>query len=179
MDDATFVQRLFARDRRVVLSFYRSYAPKLRRYIRSKVSHTEDAEEVLQDTLCAFLEGLRDFQGNSSIKTYLYSICRHKVVDYYRRKRMRHIVFSQLPGLEKLVSPLLTPEEAFDEARIREKIRDVFGSLAPVYRQVLVLKYVEDISVSDIAQKLSITFKSAESRLFRARKSFVEAFINI
>jgi len=179
MNDAQFISRLFARDRRVVLSFYRQYAPKLRNHIRRKVSSPEDAEEILQDVLCSFLEGLRDFQGKSSIKTYLFSICRYKIVDYYRRKKVKTIMFSQMPHLEKLVSPLITPEEAFDVAVVREKIRTVLSRIAPVYRRVLLLKYWEDASVSDIARELSITFKSAESRLFRARKVFVEAFLSL
>lgn len=179
MDDATLIKRLFARDRRAVLSFYRTHVPALRRFIRTKVSNPEDAEEVLQDALCAFLEGLRNFYGKSSIKTYLYSICRNKIVDYYRRKKMRHLVFSQMPNLEKFISPLFTPEEALDTALVQEKIRNAFARIDPIHRQVLVLKYIEGISVDDIAHKLAITFKSAESRLFRARKSFVETFVNI
>ncbi|MEK7074003.1 MAG: sigma-70 region 4 domain-containing protein, partial [Patescibacteria group bacterium] len=59
------------------------------------------------------------------------------------------------------------------------KIRTVFARMMPDYRQVLVLKYLERASVSEIADKLSITFKSAESRLFRARRAFVELFLSI
>lgn len=179
MDDATLITRLFARDRKALLAFYRQYAPQLQRYIRGKIARQEDAEEILQDTLCAFLEGLRDFQGKSSVKTYLFSICQHKVIDYYRRKKIKHLVFSQMPQLETLISPLVGPEEALDKMLVKEKIQKVLARLAPFYRQVIVLKYMEQASVADIANKLSITFKSAESRIFRARKSFVEVFLSI
>ncbi len=179
MDDATLVSRLFTHDRRVVLEFYREYAPQLRRYIHGRIAHREDAEEILQDTLFAFLEGLRDFQGKSSIRTYLFSICQHKIIDFYRRKKIKHLVFSQIPQLEMLVSPLVGPEAAFDETLVREKIHKVLKTIAPVYRQVLVLKYLEHVPVEDIARKLSISFKSAESRLFRARKNFVELFLSV
>lgn len=179
MDDKTLVARLFARDRRALLLFYRGHASDLRRYIRPRVAAGEDAEEILQDTLYAFLEGLRDFQGKSSIRTYLFSICQHKIIDYYRRKKIKHLVFSQMPKLEMLVSPLLGPEAVFDKTLVREKIQSVFARMQPSYRQVLILKYLEQVSVEEIARKLSITFKSAESRLFRARKTFVEAFLSM
>lgn len=179
MDDMTLIDRLFARDRKAVLQFYRQYAPPLRRHILSKVSAPDDAEELLQDTLYAFLEGLRDFQGKSSIKTYIYSICQHKIIDYYRRKKMKHLVFSQMPQLEMLVSPLLGPEAQFDSATVREQIKSVFAHLQPTHREILTLKYLEDVPVEEIARKLAITFKSAESRLFRARKNFVEAFLSV
>lgn len=179
MDDATLIKRLFAHDRRVVLAFYQEYAPQLRRFIAGKVANTQDSEEILQDTLFAFLEGIRDFEKKSSIRTYLFSICQHKVIDYYRRKKFKHLVFSQMPQLEMLVSPLLGPEAVLDETLVKEKIRKVLALLAPVYRQVLELKYMEQVSVEEIAETLSISFKSAESRLFRARKNFVELFLSI
>jgi len=179
MNDVTCVRRLFSGERKTAVMFYRQHTPKLRRFIQHKIAVREDAEEVLQDTLFAFLEGLRDFRGQSSVKTYLYAICRHKIVDYYRKKKIKHLVFSQLPNLEKLMLPLVSPEDLFDTLQARERIRWVFDRIQPDYRQVLVLKYIEGISVDGIARRLAISFKSAESRLFRARKSFVEAFVNI
>lgn len=179
MNDASLITRLFSRDRKAVAAFYRQYAPQLRRYIAHKVASAEDTEEVLQDTLFSFLEGLRDFRETCSIRTYLFSICQHKVVDFYRRKKFKHVVFSQMPQLESLVSPMLGPEEELDTTLIREKIRTVLRRLIPVHRQVLVLKYLDDVSVEDIARQLSISFKSAESRLFRARRAFVELFLSI
>lgn len=179
MDDATLITRLFARDRRAAAAFYRQYAPQLRRFVASKVKGAEDAEEILQDTLFSFLEGLRDFQQKSSIRTYLFSICHHKIIDYYRRKKIGHFVFSQVPQLETLISPLMGPEAELDATLIKEKIHRVFSRLLPVHRQVLMLKYMEQTSVEEIAQKLSISFKSAESRLFRARRAFVELFLSI
>ena len=74
-------------------------------------------------------------------------------------------MFSQIPQLETLVSPLMSPEAELDATLIKDKIRTVFARMMPDYRQVLVLKYLERASVSEIADKLSITFKSAESRL--------------
>jgi RNA polymerase sigma-70 factor (ECF subfamily) len=179
MDDATLLARLFAKDKQAAASFYREYAPQLRRFISHRINAVEDAEEVLQDTLFSFLEGIRDFQQKSSIRTYLFSICQHKVIDYYRRKKIKHLVFSQMPQIESLVSPLLSPEAELDVVLVKEKIQKVFAKLLPVHRQVLVLKYLEQVPVEDIARKLSISFKSAESRLFRARRAFVEIFISI
>ena len=66
-----------------------------------------------------------------------------------------------------------------EDILVKEKIRNVLGTLVPRYREVLVLKYLEDLSVEDIAKKLTISFKSAESQLFRARKAFVELFLSI
>jgi RNA polymerase sigma-70 factor (ECF subfamily) len=179
MEDTQLVRRLLARDKHAVATFYRTYAPRLRRFIGVKVASREDAEEILQDTLFAFLEGIRDFSGRSSVGTYLFGICQHKVIDFYRRRKFRHVVFSRMPQLEAIVSTALNPEEELDVTLAREKIHRVLRLLLPVHREILVLKYLDGLSVDEIAGRLVITFKSAESRLFRARRAFVEAFLAI
>lgn len=179
MDDSVVIEQILAHNRSALAQFYRTYAPILRRHIVAKVQRSEDAEEILQDTLFGFLEAIRDFHGKSSIKTFVFAICHHKIVDFYRKKKIKHLVFSQVPRLELLVSPLLDPEAELDETVVKEKIQQVLTRMAPVYRQVIQLKYLENASVTDIAEKMSISFKSAESRLFRARKAFVELFLSI
>lgn len=179
IDDKKLIEQILARDRRALAIFYKTYAPKLVSLIKNKVANPADAEEILQDTLFGFLEAIRDFQGNSSMKTFLFSICHHKIIDYYRRKKLKQMVFSQMPNLEVLVSPLLNPEEELDTTLLKEKIRNVLGKLLPHYKQLLVSKYVDNLSVEEVASKFMLSFKSAESQLFRARKAFVELFISI
>ncbi len=179
MEDGELVTKILNRDRQALYTFYHTYTPQLQGFIASKVHSPHDAEEVLQDTLFAFLEALRDFHGISSVKTFLFSICNHKIIDYYRRKKLRHIVFSQMPHLEELVSPILNPEEELDAAILKDRLKKTFAMILPKYRIILQMKYVEDRSVEAIAEQLDLTFKSAESILFRARKAFVKAFIAI
>ncbi|MBI5620190.1 RNA polymerase sigma factor [Candidatus Gottesmanbacteria bacterium] len=179
MDDQTLITKILARDRHALSLFYREYTPRLRSFIRGKVANPEDAEEVLQDALFAFLEAIRDFTGASKLKTFLYAIASHKVIDWYRRKKIRHVVFSAVPQLETFVAPLLGPEEELDAKLFREKIHRALGRLLPMYKSVLLFKYADGLSVSEIADKLTISFKSAESQLFRARRAFVEAFLSI
>ncbi len=177
--DDDMISKILLRDRRTLLVFYRRYAPKLSRFIAGKVANQEDAQEVLQDTLYAFLEAIRDFQGQSTVQTFLFSICQHKVVDYYRKKKFKHAVFSQMPQLEAIISPLISPEEQLDATLVKEKIHSVMGRLLPRHRQILLLKYLDGLSVEEIAKHLAMTFKSVESQLFRARKAFVEHFISL
>ncbi len=179
MNDSELVQKILNRDRRALSLFYHTYAPALRRFIWGKVASEEDCEEILQDSLYAFLEALRDYAGHASIKTFLYAITGHKIVDFYRKKKLRHIVFSKMPQLEEFISPILSPEQEFDSHVFKEKVSRTLSAILPRYREILVLKYLDNVSVGEIARRLAISFKSAESRLFRARKAFVELFLSI
>ncbi len=179
MEDSTLITQILNRNRRALHIFYHTYSPKLARRIHTKIANPKDAEEVLQDTLFAFLEAIRDYTGKSSIETFLFGICNHKIIDYYRRKKILHTVFSTTPHLEALISPILNPEEILDATILKEKTCTVLGHLIPQYRQVLKLRYFEDLSVVEIARRLAASLKSVESQLFRARRAFVEAFLSI
>jgi RNA polymerase sigma-70 factor (ECF subfamily) len=177
MEDTELIQRILHRDQQALHVFYQTYSAKLLSFIGGKVENPHDAEEIFQDTLFAFLEALRDFHEECKISTFLYSIGKYKVIDYYRRKKLRHLVFSQAPFLEELVSPLLGPEEAFDIGVLKDKLKQAFSRILPKYKIVLQLKYIEDHSVSEIAKRFRWTVKKTESLLFRARKAFIAEFI--
>lgn len=179
MDDVVTIQRILSGDRQTLHSFYHTYSPKLARFISSKIHNPTDAEEILQDTLYAFLEAIRDFAGTSTMQTFLFSIASHKIVDFYRKKKIKHVLFSRAPQLEALVSPLFTPEEQLDTVMLKEKIHNVLRRILPRYRDILLMKYIDGLTVGAIAQKFTVSFKSVESQLFRARKAFVALFLSI
>ncbi len=167
---------MLLRDKREAAQFYRTYRPKLFVFVRSKITNPHEAEDVVQDTLFAFLEGIRDFRGTCRISTYLFSICRHKIIDYYRKKKIRQIVFSRVPEIEDVLSPLLSPEETLDAVLLKEKLHATLQKLLPQYAYILHARYILNMPVADIAKKLATTLKSAEMTLFRARKAFVNAY---
>jgi len=176
-EDQKLVKELLSRNEAALNRFYHTYAPQLLGFIRAKVGIEADVEEIAQDTLFALLEGLRDFTFQSSLKTYLFSIAHHKIVDFYRKKKLKKIVFSQIAsGLELIRAEGVEPEELFTRQMITEKITTILKQLAPRYGQILVLKYVEGRNVVEIAGRMSLSFKSAESLLFRARKAFVKLY---
>lgn len=178
MNDREIVSKILSGDKQALSRFYHAWSPRLLKFIETKIDNQGDSEEILQDTLFAVLEGLRDFQAKSSLQTFLFSICNHKIIDYYRRKKIKHIVFSKIPQLESLVAGLKSPEEELDLKLFKEKVDKVLQKLLPGYRQVLILKYLDNLTVVEIAEKLAMTAKSAEGRLSRARRAFVMIYTN-
>lgn len=176
MDDKKVVVEILSGNEITLRKFWRYYQPRLATFIKHRVDNTHDAEEILQDVLLATLEKLRDFRFECSLFTFICSIANHKVIDYYRRKKIKNIVFSRLNGFETILSTLFGPEEALDEELLKDKIKKTFAKLSPMYARILKLKYIYGYSVGEIAGKLSVSYKSAESRLFRARKTFAAVF---
>lgn len=172
MDDISLLTKILNRDTKAIYRFYQTYQPKLTRYIRAKVANPHDADELVQDTLFAFLESLRDFEGKAKISTFLFAICQHKIIDYYRKKRLTQIVFSRLPQVQALISPLLGPEERYDQVMVKEKFHSALKALIPQYQKVLQYRYLHGLSIKEIAGRLTTSIKSVECQLFRARKAF-------
>ncbi|KKS97887.1 MAG: RNA polymerase, sigma-24 subunit, ECF subfamily, RNA polymerase sigma-70 factor, ECF subfamily [Candidatus Gottesmanbacteria bacterium GW2011_GWA2_43_14] len=170
------VYQILRGDEAALTSFYKKYHPSLYTYISKKINTKEDIEEILQDSLLATIEALRDFSFKCSLFTFVCSIANHKIIDFYRRKKIQKIVFSKFEGFEPLLSTIFGPEEILDEEILKQRIKQTFRKLTPTYQVILKLKYVYGYSVEEIAEKLSITFKSAESQLFRARKAFASYY---
>jgi len=175
MTDQELVRKILKGDQQAVNQFYRQYREKLLALISQKVDG-QVAEEIGQDTFLSALDSLPLFAGRSSLYTWLVGIARHEIADYYRRKKLKEVVFSRIPFLKKIVSQALSPEMALEEKELKEKIKKSFGSLSEGYRQILRLRYVDGYHVSDLAKRLGVSYKSAESKLFRARVAFQKVF---
>jgi len=157
--------------------FSKEIVLKLKNFISQKVNDSSDAEEILQETLISANNCLRLYSGKSSFFTWLCGIAKHEINDFYRKKRIKTILFSRLPWLENLAAEALGPEQILLRREAIKKVKTSLRSLSEGYQQVLRLKYYQGLSVKEIARQLNETVKAIESRLTRARKAFAEAFI--
>ena len=149
---------------------------KLMSFVRKRIDSRFDAEEIVQETLLSAFDSLGTFKGNSSLFTWVCSIARHEVADFYRKRKIKELVFSKFPFLKNLVSEALGPELAYQELETKRKILKTFKNISEGYSRILRLKYVEGLSVKQIAEKLDVTVKAVESRLTRARWAFQKEY---
>jgi RNA polymerase sigma-70 factor (ECF subfamily) len=173
---ASLVDQIIKGDSDAVLQFYKLYSPSLMKYLSKKLPRLEDAEELLNDTFFEALDTLSFFQNKSSVKTWLFRIAHNKIADFYRKRKLRSILLSQVPFLEIVASEIDQPEFEFEKKKVSERIDITMRSLNEKYREILTMKYVKRFSIKQIALELHMTVKAAESLLFRARKSFILAY---
>ncbi|NMB57180.1 sigma-70 family RNA polymerase sigma factor [Candidatus Beckwithbacteria bacterium] len=162
---------------RAMLVFYSQVYPFLVRFLQNKINNQEDREELIQDIILAILDSLPQFKAQAKFKTWVYTIAKHELIDYYRKKKIKNILFSHFPFLEKLADMALGPELALEEKQAKQKIFETLKNLSEGYAQILRLRYIEGLSVQQIADKLDISYKAAESRLGRARLAFQKEFV--
>ena len=152
------------------------YLPRLTGFISRFVENEEERETIFQETLISALESWPAFSKKSSFYTWLCAIAKHETADFYRKKKIKTLLFSRLPWLEELASEALGPEQIFLRKEFEEEVKAALNSLTAGYREILRLKYYQGLTVDEIARKLNETISAIESRLFRARRSFAKAF---
>ncbi len=172
--DKELIRGVIRQEKSWLRKFHKRFENYLFNYISQKVDRPEDVEEILQDVLISAIYALPSFSGKSSLKSWLTSIARHEVADFYRKQKIKRILFSRLPILETIADQALSPEMALEEKEIKEKMISCFFSLSEGYRQVLRLKYIEGYTAKKIAQLSGKSVKAVESRLRRARHAFLK-----
>lgn len=169
------IDKLLSGDRKTLDSLYHAYSKHLYNFAYIRIPEKHVAEELAQDIFLQFLESARDFRFQSSIKTFLFTIARNKVIDYIRKKKVKKIFFSHMPSfvVEGLVSVV---DDSLERKDLQQRLEKTFNELPHDYQLVLRLKYIDEMPVTEIAEELSRTFKSTESLLFRARRAFIEIY---
>lgn len=170
------IERVKQGERQATREFYEKYAPEVRAYLVVKLPKREDVEEVLQDTFMAAFDSLALFREDASVKTWILSIAKHEVADFYRKRYARELVEKTGELFEGVAVEMRTPEFMYKKKRVKRRIEAALSSLSESYRRVLHLKYEVGLSVKEIAEKLDKSFKATESMLYRARMAFIEAY---
>ena len=175
-DERKLVRALLHGEVRALETFYRHYALRLGSFIRQRVVSAQDAEEILQDSLLSALDSFVLFSGKSSLFTWLCGIARHEISDSYRKRTIKSVVFSRLPFVEGFVSRALEPDAKLMRKEYEKRVRRALELILPHYREMLELKYMDGLTVAEIARRLGMSFKACESALVRARRAFSLAY---
>src|SRR3989338_3133984 len=175
-EEKVLLEKIIKKDEKALFYVYKKYQPSIFNFVKSQIKNYQTAEELTQDVFIDFIEALRDFRFQSSLKTFLFSIARHKIVDQIRKKKIKNILFSRLPSYVVEGLKIVFIDDEIDKKELKEKISKIIDSLPNDYQLILRLKYIEGIKIKEIAEKLKMNFKATESLLFRARKSFIKVF---
>ena len=153
------------------------YQKSLMAFIRKKIGDEDVVEELTQDILMAAYRALPTFSGKSSEFSFICGIAKHKITDYYRKKKLKTVLFSVNPIIEEIAEDAITPERDVLKNELKDEIKKTMAELREDYEKILRLKYIDNWKSSQIAGLMKISVKAVESRLIRARKKFRSLWI--
>jgi RNA polymerase sigma-70 factor (ECF subfamily) len=142
----------------------------------SYMKNEADAEDVAQEAFVRTFRNLASFRAESKFSTWLISITLNEARTRLRRKML--VPMDSLdtpPDEDQHVSPALLrdwreiPSEAVERGEIRKLLQDAIACLPDIYRQVFLLRDVEEMNINETAAALNISVPSVKVRLHRAR----------
>jgi RNA polymerase sigma-70 factor (ECF subfamily) len=160
----------------------------LYRYALLQLGNSALAEDMVQDTLVAGLEGLERFQGRASEKTWLTGILRHKILDYFRRARRESVAedietladsaAQEVGALFDVAGHWISPPQDWGQPEKRETDQQFLKVLAgcmqrlkPAMATAFVLKEIDGHSNQEISKELGVSDTNCGVLLYRARMS--------
>jgi RNA polymerase sigma-70 factor (ECF subfamily) len=156
--------------------FEASFRPLYRFALRRVGGDANVAEEVAQRTLCAAIDKLASWRGEAQLLTWLCAICRREVANHFRRERgigATVELIDDLPEVRAALESALAEAENPEDNTLRQElialVHVALDHLPSHYAQLLEWKYLEDVSVKEMAGRIGSTPKATESMLTRAR----------
>ena len=179
------VRRILGGDEGAFDEFFTDYFPRLFRFAVLRLRDPDVAEDIVQTSLIAAMRHLGSWRGEASLFTWLCTICRREIGAWQKRTARRVIVSIEDddPGLraalESIGAAADAPDARLARADTGRTVQLALDHLPPRYSRALEWKYLEELSVDDIAGRLQCTPKAAESLLTRARDAFRDAFVAV
>lgn len=182
--DRRLVRKMMAGDEAAMNAFADLFFPRLYRYALARLRGNSDlARDLVQATVCKALEKLAGYRGEAPLFGWLCGCCRNEIAMHFRAagSRPRSVeLFDDLDAATTLPGSLgsapSAPHESLERKEEAARVHGVLDELPPHYAQALEWKYVDRLSVVEIARRLELGPKAAESILTRARNAFRKGY---
>ena len=175
-EEQQLIARILAGDKQLFHVLIRPYERSVYVMAMSFVHNEADAEDVAQEAFLKAFRKLASFRGEAKFGTWLISITLNEA-----RSRLRRKDSAPMESLDKdpdeagHVSPALLrdwkeiPSETLERQEVRLMLQKAISALPPIYREVFILRDIEDLSTIQAAETLNISVASIKVRLYRAR----------
>ena len=146
---------------------FNRYSEAIRRLFLQRLTSATDADDLLQETFIKVYINLHRYSENYTFGQWVYTIARNTHIDFERRKQ------EDLPIDERFTAPWAStpsPEEKLISSQQHTQIEQYINSLPEQYRTLFKMRFLEDYSYDEIAEKLQLPMGTVKTRIHRARE---------
>jgi RNA polymerase sigma-70 factor (ECF subfamily) len=162
------------KDKEAFIKAYDEYADKIYRFVYFKIGNEEDAKDL---TSAIFLKTWNHINNSrladeKTLKALFYKIARNSVIDYYRSSRREECMEKEI-----LSNAIDEKNDLLNQASVSsdwESVKIKMLELKDEYREILLLKYIEELSIGEIAKILDKSKGNVRVLIFRALKALKE-----
>lgn len=178
-EDKKLAKGIAKRDEQMFNHFFDFYFPRLYRFSLIRLDGDKElTKDIVQETLFLAIKNIKQYRGEASLLSWLCQINRSQISLYFRKNKIKQTVrVTDLPEVQELFDNIRSeindhPDKKYETSKLNEIITTTLDHLPNGYGDLLELKYVDKLSVTQIAQDLNLTETAVQSKLARAREAF-------
>ena len=172
-DDRRLAELVLAGDDTAFEYLFDRYRDAIRRLLVQRLGPASDVDDLLQETFIKVYLNLHRYDPEYTFGQWVYTIARNTFIDFVRRRQ------EDLPIDERFASPpslAPTPEEKVIHLQQRSQIESYLERMSPRYRQLIRLRFFDELSYEEIAAKLVLPLGTVKTQIHRAREQLCRFF---
>ena len=175
MNELLLISRARGGDREAFGELVEQYRDNVYRLAYRMCGNTYDADEAAQEAFVAAWRALPNFRGDAKFSTWLYRLTTNAAIDVMRREK-RHQTVGDGEMIE-VADDADSPQETVERTEQQEAVQEALSTLSEEYREVLLLRYMEELDYAEIAEVLQLPSGTVKSRINRAKAALKTALL--
>jgi len=151
-------------------ALYQRYEKRVFQYLMTVVNDATLAEETLVEVMLALWKGLKTFQGQSKVSTWIFGIAHHKAVDALRKVTSQQRGGTPLHEIAETAESEHNPYEEAQQQRMATLTNQALTTLTPDHREIIHMAFYEELSYPEIADLLHIPVNTVKTRVYYAKQ---------
>lgn len=174
--DLELVKKAIAGDQRAYGELMSRYRDSIYFMLLKMVNNKSDAEDLTIEAFGKAFKNIKQYSPNFAFSTWLFKIASNNGIDFLRKKRGIIISLDDTDNEKEDSKPRtvidegLDPAETMIKSQIVDLVRNVVQKLKPRYRQLVEMRYFQELSYDEISQELDLPLGTVKAQLFRSRE---------
>lgn len=176
--DLRLVNRAINGDQLAYSELMSLYWERIEKFFSIKLVGKEDVEDLSIATFSKAFDKLESYCDSYAFSTWIQTIANNTLIDFYRKKDQKTISIDEENEDDDrltidIVDGGLGPEDNLIQKQKNKRIAELVHELKPHYRELIIMRYLDEMSYAEIASKLNLPLGSVKAKLFRARDILV------
>jgi RNA polymerase sigma-70 factor, ECF subfamily len=161
------------------------YKDKIFQLCYRMLGNRHEAEDVAQEAFIRAYINIHGFNQSKKFSSWIYRIATNLCIDRIRKKKPDYFLDAEVPGTEgltmysQIASDTDMPEDQLARLELQEIVQKEISNLPEKYRAVIVLKYIEELSLNEISEILDLPLGTVKTRMHRGRENLRQRLKNL
>lgn len=179
------IKQVLKGDQNVYEDIVNLYQHKLYQVCYRMLGSKEEAEDITQEAFVRAYINLHSFDQKRKFSTWLYRIATNLCIDRIRKKKPDYYLDAEVAGTDgldmysQIAADEKLPEETIEQMELQDRIQYEISRLPDKYRAVIVLKYIEELSLQEISEILEMPLGTVKTRIHRGREALRKQLANV